>query len=192
VFFGRPGSGAIALVWPCRHRYAGLPLDQADSIRRPHSPHASSPASRYRRTTGSSRGTGPRVALTSWAAMKSSSLTSAGCAGRVEMTHPVQPPPLRRHEHRAPGAFADRDVDRADGTGRERDGHDFAALAGDDQRPVTPLQPQLLDIRPSRLGYPQPVQGEQRDQRMLAGGPSPAATSSAPSSLRSRATACDS
>jgi len=50
------GRDYIALVPPCRHRYAALPLDQVDSIRRPHSPQASSPASRYRRITGSSCG----------------------------------------------------------------------------------------------------------------------------------------
>ena len=38
MFIGRAGSGAIELVRPCRHRYAGLPFDQADSIRRPHTP----------------------------------------------------------------------------------------------------------------------------------------------------------
>ena len=59
MFFGRAGSGAITLVWPCRQRYAALPPDQADSIRRPHSPQTSSPASRYRRTTGSACGDGP-------------------------------------------------------------------------------------------------------------------------------------
>jgi hypothetical protein len=52
-----------------------------DSIRRPHSPHTSSPASRYLRlpgAPGSLRGVGPRRALTSWAAMKPDSPTSAG------------------------------------------------------------------------------------------------------------------
>jgi len=65
-----------------------VPLDQADSIRRPHTPHASSPASRDRRSTGLSRVTGPRAALTACAAMKSASLTRAGCAGLAEMPHP--------------------------------------------------------------------------------------------------------
>jgi hypothetical protein len=76
----------MTLVRPCRHRYAGFPFDHADSIRRPHTPQASSPASWYRRSTGPSCGPGPRAALTSWAAMKPASLTSAGCAGRSEMT----------------------------------------------------------------------------------------------------------
>ena len=51
MFLGWAGSGAIALVRPCRHRYAGRPLDHADSIRRPQRPQASSPASRYWRST---------------------------------------------------------------------------------------------------------------------------------------------
>jgi hypothetical protein len=60
-------------------------LDHADSSRRPHRPQASSPASRYRRTAGPA---GPRGAAVSWAAMKSASLTSAACAGWLEMTQP--------------------------------------------------------------------------------------------------------
>ena len=61
-------------------------MDQADSSRRPHPPQRSSPASRYRRAA---RPAGPRGALASWAAMKSASLTIAGWAGRLEMTHPA-------------------------------------------------------------------------------------------------------
>ena len=44
-----------------------------------------SPASRYRRAAGPA---GPRGAVVSWAAMKSASLTSAVCAGCLEMTQP--------------------------------------------------------------------------------------------------------
>jgi len=66
-------------------------LDHADSIRRPQPPHTSNPARRYRRSRGAfglAPGAGLRAALMSWAAMKSASLTSAGCAGLREMTHP--------------------------------------------------------------------------------------------------------
>ncbi|HEY2307788.1 MAG TPA: hypothetical protein VGI05_18100 [Streptosporangiaceae bacterium] len=66
-------------------------MDQADSIRRPQVPQASSPASRYLRmprAAGAIAGAGPRAALMSWATMKSASLTSAGCAGRSETSHP--------------------------------------------------------------------------------------------------------
>jgi len=60
-------------------------LDQADSSRRPHRPQVISPDSRYRRTACPA---GPRGAAASWAAMKSASLTSAGCSGCFEMTQP--------------------------------------------------------------------------------------------------------
>ncbi len=53
------------------------------------------PGQQYRRSTGSPCGAGPRAALMSWAAMKSASLTSAGCAGRFEITPPAGAvPPL--------------------------------------------------------------------------------------------------
>ena len=104
----------------------------------------------------------------------------------------VQPPPVRGQEHRPAGPFPDGQVDRAGGPRRQRDGDDLAALACDRQRPVPALEPQVLDVRAGGLGDPQAVEREQGDQRMLAGGPSPAATSMAPSSLRSSAVAWDS
>jgi hypothetical protein len=51
---------------------------------------------------------------------------------------------------------------------------------------VPALQAQVLDVRAGRLRDPQPVQREQRDQRMPG---RRTEASSAPSSLRSRATA---
>ena len=80
---------------------------------------------------------------------------------------PVQPSPVRGQEHRPAGPFADGQVDRAGGPRRQRDGDDLAALAGDCQRPVPALQPQVLDVRAGGLGDPQAVEREQRDQRML-------------------------
>ena len=51
----------------------------------------------------------------------------------------------------------------------------------------------MLNIGPSRLRYPKPVQGEQRDQRMLKlAGRARRPPAVAPSSLRSSATAWDS
>ena len=38
-----------------------------------------------------------------------------------------------------------------------------------DQGPVAALEAQVLDVSAGGLGDPQPVQGEQRDQRMLRG-----------------------
>jgi len=105
---------------------------------------------------------------------------------------PVQPPPVLGEEERPFGALAGGQVDRAGGARGERDGDDLAALAGDDQGAVAALQAQVLDVRPRRRGHAQAVEREQGDQRGSAGGPSPAATRSAPSSLRSKAVACDS
>lgn len=64
---------------------------------------------------------------------------------------PVQPPSLVRDEQRSFGALADGQVDGAGGAGRERDGNDLAALAGDDQGPVPAFQAQVLDGRRSRV-----------------------------------------
>ena len=50
--------------------------------------------------------------------------------------------------------------------GASRDGDDLAALAGHGESPVTAIEAQVLDIGAGGLRYPQPVQGEQRDQRM--------------------------
>jgi hypothetical protein len=77
--------------------------------------------------------------------------------------------PTRPREHRAFAALAGGQVDRASGPGGEGDGDDLAALAGDHQGPVPPFQAQLPDIGTGGFGDPQPVQGEQGDERMLAG-----------------------
>ena len=80
---------------------------------------------------------------------------------------PVQPPPVCGEEERPVLAFAGGQVDRPGGARGERDGDDLAALAGDGQGPVAALQAQVLDISAGGLRDPQPVQREQRDQRML-------------------------
>jgi hypothetical protein len=95
----------------------------------------------------------------------------------------VQPPPVGGEENGAVAAFAGGQVDRPGGAGCGR-GDDLAALAGDRQGPVPALQAQVLDISAGGLRYPQPVQREQRDQRMLGRRAQPAATSRAPGSLR--------
>ena len=104
----------------------------------------------------------------------------------------VESLPVDCGEERSFGALADGQVDGAGGARGERDGDDLAALAGDDQGAVAALQAQVLDIGARGLRDPQPVEGEQGDQRALGGRPESAATRSAPSSLRSRAVACDS
>jgi hypothetical protein len=96
---------------------------------------------------------------------------------------------VRGQEHWCAGALADGQADRPGGVRRERYGDDRAALAGNRESPVAAFQIEVLDVGAGGLGDPQPVQREQRDQRMLCRGPSPAATSGAPSSLRSSAAA---
>ena len=79
---------------------------------------------------------------------------------------PVQSPPIRGQEHRPFGTFADGQVDRPGGTRRQRDRHHLAALARDGESPVAALESQVLDVGAGGLRDPQPVQREQRDQRM--------------------------
>jgi hypothetical protein len=77
---------------------------------------------------------------------------------------PVQAPSAGRNEDRTTGLFSD----SAGGARRERDRDHLAALAGDDQRPVPAVHAQVLDIGAVSFGDPQPIQREQRDQRVLA------------------------
>jgi hypothetical protein len=105
---------------------------------------------------------------------------------------PVQPPTVRSKEDRAFGALADGQVDRPGGARRERDGDDLAAFRGDDHGAMAALDAHDLNVGAGSFGHPQPVQRQQGDQCMLGGRASPAATSSAPSSLRSSPIACDS
>ena len=64
-------------------------------------------------------------------------------------------------------AFAGGQVDRPGGAGRERYGDDLAALSGDGHGPVPALRAPVLDVGAGGLGDPQPVQCQERDQRML-------------------------
>ena len=80
---------------------------------------------------------------------------------------PVKPPCVPSEEHRPVRALADGQVDRPGGPRRERDGDDLAALAGDRERPVPTVQAEVLYVSASGFGDPQPVQREQRDQRVL-------------------------
>jgi hypothetical protein len=109
--------------------------------------------------------------------MRCDGLADSGAAGDLADDPPgavpVQPPPVGGQEHRPAGPFADGQVDRPGGPRRQRDGDDLAALAGDRQRPVPALQPQVLDVGAGGLGHPQPVQREQGDQRMLGRRPEP-------------------
>jgi hypothetical protein len=87
---------------------------------------------------------------------------------------PVQPSPVFGEEDRAAAAFAGGQVDRPGCARGERDGDDLAALMRVIVRVRWPRsRPQVLDITAGGLGDPQPVQREQRDQRMPGRRPEP-------------------
>jgi hypothetical protein len=118
--------------------------------------------------------------------------TAHGLADDPSGAVPVQPPTVRGLEHWPAGTFADGQVDRPGGPRRQRDDDDLAALVGDGQCPVPAFQSQVLDVGAGGLGDPQPSSASSEISACSTGGPSPAATSEAPSSLRSSATAWDS
>ena len=89
-------------------------------------------------------------------------------------------------------AFTDGEVDGAGGARRERDDDDLAALAGDGECAVSAFDAKRLDVGAEGFADSQPVDGEQRDQSVVSAEASPAATSRAPTSLRSRPVAWDS
>ncbi len=95
-------------------------------------------------------------------------------------------------ENRAGAVFPDGEIDRPCGSWRERDRHRFAALAMNNECAVPALEAELFDVGTDRFGPAEPVQREQRDQGMIACSGHPAATSIAPTSLRSRPVALDS
>jgi hypothetical protein len=66
-------------------------------------------------------------------------------------------------------ALADGQVDRPRGARCERDGDHHAALAGDHQGAVPTLDAQGLDVGAGGFRHAQPVERQQRDQRMLTG-----------------------
>ena len=98
---------------------------------------------------------------------------------------PVQPAPLCGQEDGSFVAFADGQVDRPGGAGCERDGNDLAAL-----RVITRVRcprstPRASISAPVASETRSPLRASREISACSAGGPSPAATSSAPSSLRS-------
>jgi hypothetical protein len=56
--------------------------------------------------------------------------------GLAFLAMPARPPPVASQEQRPFGALADGQADRAGSAGRERDGDDLTAVAGDDQGAV--------------------------------------------------------
>ena len=94
-------------------------------------------------------------------------LGDPGLPGDPPSAMPVQPPPVGRQENGPFHALADRQVDCPGGAWRERDGDDLPALAGDHQGAVPTLNPERLDIGVRSFGDPQPVEGQQGDQRVF-------------------------
>ena len=82
---------------------------------------------------------------------------------------PVQPSAIGGQEDPSVAALVDGQVDRPGGARRERDRNHLATLAGDHQGPVPPLDTQRFDAGAGGLRHPQPVEGQQRDQRVLTG-----------------------
>lgn len=72
-------------------------------------------------------------------------------------------------EDRDLATLADREVHCSSGSGRERHGHDLAALAHDGEGAMPALKPQRFDVGAGGFGDPKPIQGEQADQRVVAG-----------------------
>ena len=81
----------------------------------------------------------------------------------------IEPGAVAAEEDRSLAAFADGEVDRPGGAGRQRDGDDLAALADDRQGAMTAFEPESFDVGPDRFGDPQPVQREQADEGVVAG-----------------------
>ena len=67
---------------------------------------------------------------------------------------PVETFAVVAEEDRPLDPFADGQVDSSGGARRERDGDDFAALAGDDKGPVPALDSQVLDAGAGGFGDP--------------------------------------
>jgi hypothetical protein len=105
---------------------------------------------------------------------------------------PVQPLPGSGQEDGAAGAFAGGQVDRPRGPRRERDHRPLAALPHDGQGPVAAFGAESLDVGAGGLGDPQPLSASSETSACSTALPIPAATSRAPTSLRSSPVACDS
>ena len=102
---------------------------------------------------------------------------------------PVQPPPVIGEEDGAIAAFPGGQVDRPGGARRQRDGDDLAALTGDRQVRCPRSRPRCSMSAPVASETRSPFSASREISACSSGGPSPAPTSRAPSSLRSKAVA---
>jgi|HubBroStandDraft_1064217.scaffolds.fasta_scaffold07294_8 hypothetical protein len=122
------------------------------------------------RDAGVERGGDERVSQS----VRSDGLLQSGAAGDPADDPPgavpIEPIAGWSEEGRSVAAFANGQVDRAGGPRGERGDGFLAALAGDGPDAVPALGAQVLDIRAGCSGYPQPIESEQQDQRVLGGG----------------------
>ena len=96
-------------------------------------------------------------------------------------------------EDRPVEPLTDRQIEGPGSAWCEGDGDGLAALAMHHQGAAAPVEAELVDVGTERLGVPQTVQRQQRTQHMiLRRRQSGLNKERAPSSLRSRPTACDS
>ncbi len=114
-------------------------------------------------------GSDERVAQRVWA----NSLVDPGSSGDPSndpgCSVSIEPSAGAVAEDRPFAAFTNGKIDSARGAWGERDRHGLAALAVDDEGAVTAFETELFDVRADRLGHAQPVQRDQRDQRVIAG-----------------------
>jgi hypothetical protein len=73
---------------------------------------------------------------------------------------PVEPTAVVAEQDRPSGTFPDCQVDRSGRSGHQGDDRRLVALADDAECPVTPLEPEILDVGRARLADPQAVQSE--------------------------------
>jgi hypothetical protein len=81
----------------------------------------------------------------------------------------VEAQPVTPDEDRTFAAFTEDKIDGAGGARRERHGDGLAALTHDDQGAVAALESQAFDVGTDRFRDSQPVQRQQRDQRVVTG-----------------------
>ena len=77
--------------------------------------------------------------------------------------------PVRTEEDRPSRPLVDVEIERAPGPRRQRDRDVLASLAHDRHRPVAAVDTHRFDVGAERFADPKPVEGEKRDQRVVAG-----------------------
>jgi hypothetical protein len=104
--------------------------------------------------------------------VRADGLVDPGFAGEAADDPPgrvsVQPSPVSAEEGRSVDPFTDGEVDGARGSWGERDGDDLAALAVHGQGAMAAFEAERFDVGAERFGDSQPVDGQQRDERVLA------------------------